>query len=277
MLQLKRQHQKNKLAPHKPLLLLVAIGAAQVGQELDWLFVKDRLGQLLNRFTNSKRHKAYEPFMRLTRDEGGRIWIVEGTDLFRDNENVNVSLLTKQNPNARLHEDFIAAYLKKPAQLKKLIKWLLQDFPDGLHQEILEEVGIEVELAIIPRTEVTKRFRADVMNAYNHQCAICGFGGRIDNNIAIGVDAAHIRMSSKNGPDAVSNGMALCSLHHKLFDSGAFCINDDFSIEVSYRFGGTEVKALLDYHQKQIRLPRNPKLFPEKRFLVWQREELFRA
>ena len=277
MLRLKRQHQKNKLAPHKPLLLLVAIGATLAEQELEWLIVKHRLGDLLNRFTNSKKQKAYEPFMRLTRDEGGRIWVVDGVNLFKADGNVNVSELNKQNPRAHLHEEFIATYLKKPAQLKMLVQWLLEDFPDGIHQEILEEVNIEVELAIIPRTALTKKFRADVMNAYNHQCAVCGFGGRIDNNIAIGVDAAHIRMSSKNGPDAIINGMALCSLHHKLFDSGAFCINDDFTVEVSFRFGGTEVDALLDYHKKEIRLPRNPSNYPDKRFLAWQKEELFRA
>lgn len=54
-------------------------------------------------------------------------------------------------------------------------------------------------------------------------------------------------------------------------------INDDFTVEVSFRFGGTEVDALLDYHKKEIRLPRNPSNYPDKRFLAWQKEELFRA
>jgi len=76
VLKIIRQQQRDKLAPHKPLLLLVAIAAWQNRQGLNWLFEKKRLGELLDRFTNSTKQKAFEPFMRLTRDEGGTIWVV---------------------------------------------------------------------------------------------------------------------------------------------------------------------------------------------------------
>lgn len=277
MLKLNRQHQKDKLAPHKPLLLLVAIGAWQRREELDWFFVKQRLGELLDRFTNSNKDKAFEPFMRLSRDEEGTIWIVEGDNLFRPNGNVNVTELSMQNPQARFHEGFIARFLDSPGTLNSLVQWLLEDFPESLHQEILEAVGVEVELVISPTTALTRAFRADVMNAYNHQCAVCGFGGRMDSNTAVAVEAAHIRMKSKDGPNAVTNGLALCSLHHKLFDSGAFYIDQEFKIQVSYRFGGNDVDAMFDYDGCKIRLPRDPDCHPDPRFLAWQEKELFKA
>ena len=276
MLKLNRQQQKDKLAPHKPLLLLVAIGVWQRGEELDWLFVKRRLGDLLDRFTNSKRNRAFEPFMRLSRDEKGTIWIVEGDSLFRPDGNVNVSELNRQNPSARFHEDFIARFLTPTGSLKVLVNWLLEDFPASLHQEILEEVGVEVDLLVSPRTALTTEFRSDVMNAYNHQCAVCGFGGRMDSNTAVAVEAAHIRMKSKDGPNAVTNGLALCSLHHKLFDSGAFFVDEEYKVQVSYRFGGAEVGPMLDYHGQKIMLPRDPACHPHKQFLAWQKRELFK-
>ena len=277
MLKLNRQRQKDKLAPHKPLLLLVAIGAWQRQEELDWLFVKRRLGELLDRFTNSNKDKAFEPFMRLSRDEEGTIWIVEGDNLFRTNGNVNVTELSKQNPKARFHSSFITRFLGSTGTLNPLVQWLLDDFPESLHQEILEAVGVEVELVISPTTPLTRAFRSDVMNAYNHQCAVCGFGGRMDSNTAVAVEAAHIKMKSKDGPNAVTNGLALCSLHHKLFDSGAFFIDEEYKIHVSYRFGGNDVDAMLDYDGCKIRLPRDPDCHPDPHFLAWQEKELFKA
>ena len=276
-LKLRRQQQKNMLAPHKPLLILLAIGAWQQRLELDWVYVKKHLGGLLRRFTNSTKEKAFEPFMRLTRDEGGKLWIVDGADLFRADGNVNVTTLSKQNPKARFHEDFVARFLKDKGSLKALVQWLLQDFPDSLHQDILVQAGVEVELTVAPLTPVSKKFRADVMNAYDHQCAVCGFGGRIDTETAIGVEAAHIQMKSRFGPDKVTNGLALCSLHHKLFDSGAFYIDHNFAVKVSDKFGGSgKDQALIRFHDQQISLPRNDAKRPDLNYLNWQKRELFK-
>ena len=277
-LKLRRQQQKNMLAPHKPLLILLAIGAWQQRLELDWEYVKLNLGGLLRRFTNSRKERAVDPFLRLTRDEGGRLWVVDGKDLFKENGNVNITSLSKQNPKARFHEDFVAKFLTDKASLKSLVQWLLQDFPDSLHQDILVQAGVEVELTVAPLTPVSKKFRADVMNAYDHQCAVCGFGGRLDTETAIGVEAAHIQMKSRLGPDKVTNGLALCSLHHKLFDSGAFYIDHNFVLKVSDKFGGSgKDQALIQYHDQQISLPRNHVKRPDIQYLKWQKRELFKA
>ena len=36
--------------------------------------------------------------------------------------------------------------------------------------------------------------------------------------------AAHIKWFQARGQDVVPNGLALCSLHHKIFDLGAFTV-----------------------------------------------------
>jgi putative restriction endonuclease len=40
----------------------------------------------------------------------------------------------------------------------------------------------------------------------------------------LGLEAAHIKWFQAGGPDIEANGLAMCSLHHKLFDLGVFTI-----------------------------------------------------
>lgn len=65
-----------------------------------------------------------------------------------------------------------------------------------------------------------RRFSQLVRDAYKHRCAFCGgkFGGV--EGIRSGIDAAHILAWSKHDLDRVSNGIALCKLHHWAFDAG---------------------------------------------------------
>ncbi len=44
---------------------------------------------------------------------------------------------------------------------------------------------------------------------------------------SIGVVAAHIKWFQAHGADDVPNGIAMCSLHRKVFDLGAFKILPD--------------------------------------------------
>ena len=71
------------------------------------------------------------------------------------------------------------------------------------------------------------RFRRDVLRAYSHRCAICEM--QLDL-----VDAAHIiPHSHPEGYDTISNGLALCALHHRSFDAGLLYVLEDYSIQVN--------------------------------------------
>ncbi len=59
--------------------------------------------------------------------------------------------------------------------------------------------------------------------AYQYRCGVCGHDLRLGSQ-TIGLEAAHIKWFQAQGPDIVPNGLALCSLHHKIFDLGAFAI-----------------------------------------------------
>ena len=70
-----------------------------------------------------------------------------------------------------------------------------------------------------------RRVSADVIQdgglpcwrAWDRQCAFCGYDGQIT-GASVAIEAAHVRWFAFNGPDALDDGLALCALHHKLFD-----------------------------------------------------------
>ena len=62
-------------------------------------------------------------------------------------------------------------------------------------------------------------FAEEVLRAYAYQCAMCGFDGALG-RYPVGIEAAHVRRHSQEGPDEISNALALCALHHALFDLG---------------------------------------------------------
>ena len=70
---------------------------------------------------------------------------------------------------------------------------LVRNFPESMHDDILDAVGSEYE--VLKDTKVRPRtaaFRATIMRIYEGQCAMCGFGARLG-NANVGVEAAHVR------------------------------------------------------------------------------------
>ncbi len=83
---------------------------------------------------------------------------------------------------------------------------------------------IQATSAVYPRSP---QFRQAVLGAYAHRCAMCGI--QLDL-----VDAAHIvPHAHPQGFDIVSNGLALCVLHHRSFDAGLLYVQDDYSIHLN--------------------------------------------
>jgi putative restriction endonuclease len=70
-------------------------------------------------------------------------------------------------------------------------------------------------------------FRERVIRAYQERCALCRLRHRTL------LDAAHITPDSEaEGEPIVSNGLALCKLHHAAFDAFFFAVRPDYVIEV---------------------------------------------
>lgn len=76
-----------------------------------------------------------------------------------------------------------------------------------------------------------------------------------------------------------NNGIALCSLHHKLFDRGAFTIAQDMKLQVSEIAHGTTGfnEWLLVFHDRKIRPPQRQSYFPGTDYVKWHVREVFKG
>ncbi|MGH7544627.1 MAG: HNH endonuclease, partial [Gemmatimonadota bacterium] len=66
-------------------------------------------------------------------------------------------------------------------------------------------------------------FKSRVLYAYGSQCAFCDVQLKL-------VEAAHILPVAVDGSDETSNGLALCSLHHRAFDRALVTLNERYQI-----------------------------------------------
>jgi putative restriction endonuclease len=116
-----------------------------------------------------------------------------------------------------------------------------------------------------------------VLTAYEFRCAVCGFDVRLG-PVSIGLDAAHIRWHQAGGPETEDNGLALCVLHHKTFDLGAFTVADGLLL-VSDQANGTSgfLESLMTFHGRPIREAQHPDWRPHRRHLEWHGREVFKG
>ncbi|QEX23758.1 hypothetical protein FRZ61_36970 [Hypericibacter adhaerens] len=114
-------------------------------------------------------------------------------------------------------------------------------------------------------------FRQVVLRAYDERCAISGL--KLINGMGRAeVAAAHIRPVEANGPDIVSNGIALSGTVHWMFDRGLISLSDDLRILISRKANDPDsIRALIN-KDGCARLPRRPSERPHPAFLKWHRE-----
>ncbi|MER7990200.1 phosphorothioated DNA-binding restriction endonuclease [Streptomyces noursei] len=232
-------------APHKPLLLLYALGDYQrdVDGELRYSAVEDELKRLLAEYGPTHPTTPAYPFHHLVSDG---VWEVR-TDRGPGSPGSAVGLLRSSGATGRLAPGLRAALAKEPSLLGRLTRVLLDThFPPSLHQDLCEAVGLDLELAetgsdhgagAAARRQRDRRMRELILTAYEFRCAFCGYDGALGAS-PVGLEAAHVRWWSHDGPDEVDNGLCLCSLHHKLFDKGVLGVGENHRILVSQRFVG---------------------------------------
>jgi len=258
-------------APHKPLLLLLALGALKKNQELDWKDVNEKLFQLLRKYGGKAglNPRPLYPFIRLQNDN---LWVVEGfTNISGD---AKKSDLDRENPKAYLEETFAEALGKDDKLFDEIVGELISKFPETLVEDILVDVGLDQVSRQYVRSKRDPAFRKEVLNAYDRACAICGNDMRIG-DVTVGVEAAHIKPHSQNGPCEISNGMALCLIHHKLFDRGAIGFNEKMELLVSDRVNGVASKNLVwVYNGKVANSPHLEAQKPDIKYLAWHKDNI---
>lgn len=267
-------------APHKPLLILYALAQFQQKSSSAMAFtaVKDQLKDLLQDFgPYRKTYHPEQPFVRLANDDS--LWFLEGSQSI-NSKNFTKKELQDYNIIGAFKPEVENLLRNKPELIHTISQQLLyENFPYSIHQDILDAIGLkplsDLKILLNPKTRDPK-FRERLLIAYEYKCAICNYDIRLGNT-SIGLEAAHIMWKNVNGPDIEQNGILLCSIHHKLFDRGAFTISRNHNVIVSDKANGNFglKEWLLNYHNSQIRFPQRKEYYPYKEFTDWHLKEVF--
>ena len=283
-----RQHQQGgRRSPHKPLLVLLALGQLHStgSSELPWSEAEGRLADLIAEFGPASRtgraQAAAYPFTRLRADG---VWLLD-----KDVPMDLVTPLTQEEVTGRFEDSVESVLRARPELVMSAARALVtSNFPDTVAPDVLTAVGLEPG-AVLDSTELLPavaaaderrrdpRWRTAILQAWDRQCAFCGYDGQVS-GATVGIDAAHVRWFAFDGPDAPDNGLALCVLHHKLFDLGALGLDPDMRVLVSATFSARTIagRAVYDLHGRTLR-PRLGTLLPSAAHVAWHAREVFKG
>ncbi len=280
-----RQHQRNgRRSPHKPLLVLLALGRLAQGgsSSLPWSVAEPVLAGLIGEFgppsrTGRAQSAAY-PFTRL-RSDG--VWVLDA-DVPMD----LVGPLGEWEVTGRFERSAEAALAADPALARSVARMLvLSNFPETVAPDVLEAAGLDPQAVLGsgdagPAPSGRRRdpgWRSAVLQAWDRQCAFCGYDGQLAGAVA-GLDAAHVRWFSFDGPDDLDNGLALCVLHHKLFDLGALGLDAGLRVQVSAAFSARTAAGRALYKLDGRRLsPRPGTRVPAAGHVTWHHRQVFKG
>ena len=173
-------------APHKPLLLLYALGRSQrnLDRFIPYPEVDEKLKQLLMDFGPSRRSYNPEyPFWRLQNDS---LWELKNAGKVRINRSGDPrkkDLMAQEVCGGFSQE--IYAFLKTHSEtvIELAYDILEANFPTSIHEDILQAVGLDLDIQTAQKQKRDLYFRDRIIQAYEHQCAVYGFNVRVGNTL----------------------------------------------------------------------------------------------
>jgi len=271
-------------AVHKPLLVLMLLARAQRGESnrVRFVEIEKPLDRALREFgpPAGTVHPEY-PFWHLKTDG---IWEVEDAEKLppkKGGSSPAKTTLRKLDAVGRVPDNLWRDLLDHPDQIAGLARTVLAEYwPETLHEDIAVSLGLDLEgQGVAGRRKMRDpRFRDLVLRAYERRCAVCGYDGRLGDKL-VGVEAAHVRWHTDGGPDRVENGLALCSLHHKMFDLGVIGLTGGLEVKVSRDFSGREAvgEMVLRYQGRGLVGPQAGEPVVGVEYLRWHDRNVFRG
>ncbi|MEO3813232.1 phosphorothioated DNA-binding restriction endonuclease [Sphaerisporangium sp. B11E5] len=282
---IRRWARDGERAPHKPLLLLYALGRFQGhgGGPIPFSAAEEDLRRLLKEFGPPRETSPGYPFHHLTTDG---VWLVDTVD-GPGSPGSGLGRLRASQASGRLHPDLLRALADDSQLVGRLARRLLDvNFAPSLHPDICRAVGLDLDGAgAIPEVaaRVASRraagFRREVLMAYEYCCAFCEYDGRLDGAV-VGLDAAHVRWWAFDGADDLGNGLCLCAIHHKLFDKGVLGLSAEREITVSMKFAGGSAAAramVLSLVGRPVRAPQPGLRGVDPANIAWHGRQVFHA
>ncbi|WP_461110598.1 phosphorothioated DNA-binding restriction endonuclease [Streptomyces calidiresistens] len=288
---LRRANDGGRRAPHKPLMLLWLINrfVERGTTEVTYEELEHPVGLLIDEFgrpaKRPSRDRAAMPFVHLERS----LWSpsAEGTGPIPTHFPERGSRLRAVGARGRLRPA-VERLLADPVTLAEVVESLIDHhFTPALRESLLEAAGpgltdfetIAARVVLTARRPRDPAFPRLVLDAWGRACAMCGYDGRLA-GISVGLEAAHIHWHSQHGPDRKDNGLALCVLHHRLFDHGVLGLTTGAEprIRISPLYdartpAGLAVRGL---DGAPLRRPEDPGARPAVEYLAWHDREVFR-
>ena len=298
LIKVKFWRSRGQRAPHKPLLILLALGRVARGEERLARYEQDIEGplkDLLKRFGPPRKaiHPEY-PFSRLQNDG---LWEIPGGESLpaTGQGDLHRTGLISHAVAGGFPEPIYELLLSDSGLVQQAAQALLYEhFPDSLHDDIRAAVGFPAEFLVrdplglpyglgvtsIPARRRDQTFRHAVLRAYECRCSVCGFDLRLEDEL-LGLEAAHIKWHSAGGPSKIPNGLALCSMHHKALDRGALGlapVAGGFKVLISAKVHSESdaTRWFWDCHDAPLRHPRGSEFKPKAEFVKWHTREVFR-
>ncbi|WP_218220543.1 HNH endonuclease [Nesterenkonia sp. Act20] len=137
----------------------------------------------------------------------------------------------------------------------------------------LGEIEVKYRGQVVKRRLHQRDFRSNVMFAYTSRCSVCSLGH------AQLLDAAHILADSRGGLPEISNGLALCKIHHAAYDSNIMGVDSDHRVHVRedilQEAGGPVLEhGFQKRHRELLRvIPSNKEFSPNREYLAARFEE----
>ena len=114
-------------------------------------------------------------------------------------------------------------------------------------------------------------FRAGLLEAYQNRCAFCGF------SFEEALEAAHIiswNEAEYTHKTSINNGLLLCAIHHRLYDTKIISINEEYKIiktgdKMDKKKSMSQIDNSLTQNLvgKRMNLPKNEKYYPDKELI----------
>jgi putative restriction endonuclease len=208
---------------------------------------------------------------KIALEKGGALRLVKGRNLDRQ----SVTLSMRADALGLYFENWATLHTTKndvelQALASKLINATTPEEKTG-HTEINVTIGGKRKRITVTRECYARdpKFRDAVLQAYNRSCCVCG------RQLGL-VQAAHI--IPHNHPDCrdeISNGLALCVEHHKLYDDGLLLprsgrklhINPERVEHLKNIGQAIGIESLKSFEKEGFRLPQNAKNHPNEDFL----------
>ncbi len=268
-------------APHKPLLILLALGRLQRDEDRLVLFrdVEGPLGALLRRYgTSAGRQNPDHPFWYMRHDGLWEIPTEAALPRLKNRKRPVIGAL--REALGGFPEDIHSDLSADPSMIVQVAQTILDEhFPDTQHSHIINAVGLDLDISSGTKKKRKRdpRFAGLILNAYGYRCAVCGMAPTLD-GLATGLEAAHVKWHCHGGPDEVDNGLCLCPLHHDALDIGSIGLGEDGRIIVSSRLHGDDtVEAFLGrFHGQSLNGPVHGAAPVHDRHREWHLKNVFK-